>query len=131
MTRLSLDRSPFAMLAGLILVLTWACVSAPPPAPAIEGKSDVAGATPEAADDSTEAADAPQEPDAKTPVPVVEEQDYSNTLRWTTASEVDNFGFDVYRSDEEEGPFVRLTASPISGAGTTDLTTKYAFEDST
>ena len=27
-----------------------------------------------------------------------------NTVRWTTASEVDNYGFDVYRSTAEDGP---------------------------
>jgi len=65
------------------------------------------------------------------PEPVVEAPEYSNTLRWTTASEVDNFGFDVYRGDSEDGPFERLTESPIAGAGTTDLTTRYSFEDKT
>lgn len=66
---------------------------------------------------------APPPPPAETPV------EYKNTLRWTTASEVDNFGFDIYRGDHEEGPFERLTASPIAGAGTTDLTTEYSWED--
>ncbi len=44
---------------------------------------------------------------------------------------MDNFGFDVYRADAEDGPFERLTESPIEGAGTTDLTTSYVFEDTT
>ena len=55
----------------------------------------------------------------------------SNTLRWRTASEVDNFGFDVYRGDDEEGPFDRLTAEPIPGAGTTDEPQTYSFDDPT
>jgi hypothetical protein len=63
------------------------------------------------------------------PSPVEEEAQHKNTLRWTTASEVDNFGFDIYRGDDEEGPFERLTESPIPGAGTTDLTTDYAWDD--
>lgn len=80
-----------------------ACASTPPPAPE------------------------PVEPPAPEPEPEV----YSNTLKWSTASEVDNFGFDVYRGDAEEGPFERLTESPIEGAGTTDLTSSYAYEDTT
>ncbi len=56
---------------------------------------------------------------------------YNNTIRWRTASEVDNFGFDVYRGDAENGPFTRLTESPIDGAGTTDEPTSYTFVDDT
>ncbi len=56
---------------------------------------------------------------------------FANTLRWSTASEVDNFGFDVYRGDAKEGPFTRLTKTPISGAGTSDVPHKYSYEDET
>jgi hypothetical protein len=91
-----------ALAIGAALAFT-ACASTPPPAPA-----PVAPPPPEEA-------------------PEV----FSNTLKWSTASEVDNFGFDVYRGDTEEGPFERLTESPIEGAGTTDLTTSYAYEDTT
>lgn len=59
------------------------------------------------------------------------EQRIANTPRWATASEVDNFGYDVFRGDSEEGPFVKLNASPLLGAGTTDETTKYEFRDDT
>jgi hypothetical protein len=52
-----------------------------------------------------------------------------NTLRWTTASEVSNFGFDIYRGDTEDGPFTRVTASPIPGAGTTDEPQSYVWVD--
>ena len=54
-----------------------------------------------------------------------------NTIRWTTASEVENFGFDVYRSTSEDGPFERITAEPIAGAGTTDEPQSYVFVDDT
>jgi hypothetical protein len=53
----------------------------------------------------------------------------ANTLKWTTASEVDNFGFDIYRSLSEDGPFDRITSEPLAGAGTTDEPQKYVFVD--
>ena len=55
----------------------------------------------------------------------------ANTPKWTTASESDNFGYEVYRGDSEDGPFVKLTKSPILGAGTTDETHQYKFVDDT
>ena len=54
-----------------------------------------------------------------------------NTARWTTASEENNFGYDVYRGDAEKGPFVKLTKQPILGNGTTPETHKYEFADDT
>lgn len=71
------------------------------------------------------------EPPLPPPAPAVEEPKLSNTLRWSTASEVDNFGFDVYRSTSEEGPFERLTADPIPGAGTVDTPMQYVYVDDT
>lgn len=55
----------------------------------------------------------------------------SNTIRWSTASEVDNFGFDVYRAESEEGPFSRLTSTPVPGAGTSDEPHAYQYVDVT
>ena len=52
-----------------------------------------------------------------------------NTLKWTTASEVENFGFDIYRAETENGPFDRITPEPIAGAGTTDEPQNYVFVD--
>jgi len=52
-----------------------------------------------------------------------------NTAHWTTASEEENFGYDVYRGDREEGPFVKLTKQPILGNGTTPETHKYEYAD--
>lgn len=52
-----------------------------------------------------------------------------NTLKWTTASEVDNFGFDIYRSLAEDGSFDRITSEPLAGAGTTDEPQSYVFVD--
>ncbi len=54
---------------------------------------------------------------------------YQNFIRWSTASEVDNFGYDVYRGGSEEGPFERQTEKPMLGAGTTDEPSHYEFAD--
>jgi len=56
---------------------------------------------------------------------------YDNTIRWATASEVDNFGFDVYRSESEDGPFDKLNDRVIEGAGTIDEPQRYEFVDDT
>jgi len=55
----------------------------------------------------------------------------SRTIKWKTASELDNFGFDVYRGESEEGPFTRLTEQPILGAGTSDAPSSYQYVDDT
>jgi len=60
---------------------------------------------------------------------VPEAERVRNTAHWTTASEEENFGYDVYRGDSEDGPFVKLTKKPILGNGTTPETHKYEFAD--
>ena len=52
-----------------------------------------------------------------------------NMIRWGTASEHENFGFDVFRGLSEQGPFEKVTLEPIPGAGTTDLPQRYEFQD--
>ena len=59
------------------------------------------------------------------------DQRVANTARWTTASEQNNFGFDVYRGDSEKGEFKKLNKESILGAGTSDETHKYEFRDDT
>ena len=53
-----------------------------------------------------------------------------NTIRWTTQGEYNNFGYDVFRGLAAEGPFERINAHTIAGAGSTDLPQKYEFIDS-
>lgn len=55
----------------------------------------------------------------------------SNTVHWTTASEEENFGYDVFRGEQEKGPFAKLTREPMLGNGTTNETHKYKFVDDT
>lgn len=53
----------------------------------------------------------------------------SNSLKWVTASEVNNFGFDVFRGDFEEGPFTRINKDTIPGAGNSDTPNQYKYVD--
>lgn len=71
------------------------------------------------------------EPDTAAAAGADAEPKLDNTLKWTTASEVNNFGYYIYRSTAEEGPFERLTEDPIPGAGTTDEPTHYVWVDDT
>lgn len=101
------------LVAALALLLAFGC------SPAAEN-ANPAEAAPAA--DPTPAADTE---------PVAANTTLHNRVRWSTASEVDNFGFDVYRGDSEEGPFTRLTEEPIPGAGTVDEPQQYEWIDTT
>jgi len=52
-----------------------------------------------------------------------------NVIRWTTASEVDNYGFDIYRSTSEDGHFEIINDSTVAGAGTSDVPQDYEYFD--
>jgi hypothetical protein len=112
------------LFAALALICWTGCRSAVPPAPTHPPAAPAATAPPTApvapspAGAPGTAAAAPAEP-------------YKNTIRWTTASEVDSFGFDVFRGESAEGPFERLNAKPIAGAGTSDESHSYAWVDDT
>lgn len=51
------------------------------------------------------------------------------TLKWSTASEVDNYGFFVFRGDDEKGPFKALNERILPGAGNSDVPSNYVYED--
>lgn len=55
----------------------------------------------------------------------------TKTIRWSTATEFENYGYHVYRGLSADGPFERLTTEPVPGAGTTDVPHSYSFEDVT
>ncbi|MFO1506964.1 MAG: hypothetical protein U1F23_07765 [Lysobacterales bacterium] len=59
------------------------------------------------------------------------DQRVANTAHWTTASEQDSFGYDIYRGESEKGPFTKINKEPVPGAGTTDETHKYQYRDDT
>jgi hypothetical protein len=50
-------------------------------------------------------------------------------LKWSTESEINNLGFDVYRSGSPEGQFVKVNSSYIKGAGTNATPHDYQFVD--
>ncbi len=130
-----------------VALATWAAVAAtailiacssgapPPPAP-VESAAPAVVAAPAPTPQGIET---PSPEPSPTPGPATTEPapspaptpPYRNTVRWSTASEVDNFGYDVYRGTSAEGPFERLTKDPVPGAGTTDEPQKYSFVDET
>ncbi len=50
-------------------------------------------------------------------------------VEWTTESEVDMAGFNLYRSDSPAGPYVKVNATLIPGALDPLLGGKYAYTD--
>jgi len=66
---------------------------------------------------------------SETPESETKAEVLKNTLKWTTASEVENFGFDIFRGDSEEGPFEKMTKDPLPGGGTIDEPQSYLWED--
>jgi hypothetical protein len=51
-------------------------------------------------------------------------------LSWRTASELNNLGFHLYRSEVPEGPYERITASAIPGLGSSPSGARYRYVDS-
>ena len=52
-------------------------------------------------------------------------------LKWTTESEIENTGFNVFRSDTKQGNFVKVNPNLIQGAGTTSERSTYQWIDTT
>ena len=52
-------------------------------------------------------------------------------LTWVTQSELDNAGFNILRSQTQQGPFVKVNPTLISGAGTTAERHTYTWTDTT
>ena len=50
-------------------------------------------------------------------------------LNWRTESEVNNLGFNVYRSKRLDGDYVKVTPALIMGAGTEATPREYSFTD--
>jgi hypothetical protein len=57
-------------------------------------------------------------------------EDGAVAVSWTTASELHNLGFHLYRSTSAAGPFERVTASVIPGLGSSPSGASYSYRDS-
>jgi pyruvate/2-oxoglutarate dehydrogenase complex dihydrolipoamide acyltransferase (E2) component len=120
------------VLSALVVCTLAACDQpAPEPtSPPAATEAAPAAATTPVAPAETAAVKAPEgECGDQSSVP--SEDRFANTPKWSLASEQDNFGFDVFRGDTEDGEFIKLNEEPILGAGTTDETQKYQFRDDT
>jgi hypothetical protein len=51
-------------------------------------------------------------------------------LSWTTASEVNTAGFNIYRSDRADGPYIRINPQLIAGSSDSVTGGKYQYVDS-
>ncbi len=52
-------------------------------------------------------------------------------INWVTESEIENAGFNILRSQTKQGPFVKVNAKLIQGAGTTGERSFYKWIDTT
>lgn len=60
---------------------------------------------------------------------ISEELRQFNRIKWKTASEQDNFGYEIFRSETEDGEFIVVNEDLIEGAGTTPDESFYDFKD--
>ncbi len=119
-------RVPAIWSAAAAAATLLACGSAAPAPPAATAPAPAAASPTPSPAAPLAAEPSPSPSPSLTPAPP-----YRNTVRWSTASEVDNFGYDVYRGTGPDGPFERLTKDPIPGAGTTDEPQRYSYVDDT
>ncbi len=52
-------------------------------------------------------------------------------IRWVTATEVNNAGFNIYRSDSQNGKYMLLTPMMLPGADNSNVSHNYHFTDTT
>ena len=51
------------------------------------------------------------------------------TIKWSTATETNNLGFNIYRSETKDGKYIKLNARLIEGAGTDATPHDYSVTD--
>jgi hypothetical protein len=52
-------------------------------------------------------------------------------LKWTTETEIDHLGWNIYRSEEKDGEFVKVNDGLIEGAGNSAMPLDYKYVDNT
>ncbi|MBI5374152.1 MAG: hypothetical protein HZA77_01880 [Candidatus Schekmanbacteria bacterium] len=50
-------------------------------------------------------------------------------IKWITASEIDNIGFNIYRSKTQDGDYIKLNRKVIPSKGNATMGAKYTFKD--
>ncbi|MGB8643721.1 MAG: hypothetical protein WCF84_00655 [Anaerolineae bacterium] len=65
------------------------------------------------------------------PIPRAVNKPGAVSLQWATASEINTAGFNVYRSEKQEGPYVRVNADLIPAAANAVTGNSYTYEDKT
>ena len=58
-----------------------------------------------------------------------EARDGAVDLSWTTASELSNLGFHLYRAEAAGGPYTRITTSLVPGLGSSPMGQSYSYRD--
>ena len=53
----------------------------------------------------------------------------SITIKWRTESELDNYGFNLYRSLSKKGPWEKVNETIVPGHGTTSVPSDYRYVD--
>jgi len=120
------------VVSALTALVLAACGPSQPSASPTPAAAPAAQPAPPSTPESAAAPKAPPpEGDCGDQSRVPADQRIANTARWTTASEEDTFGYDVFRGDTEKGEFKKVTPMPIMGAGTSDETHKYEYRDDT
>ncbi len=60
---------------------------------------------------------------------VPEAERLGHRLRWETRSEVESAGFDIFRSEKEDGGFVKINAEPLPAAKYSLRKRQYEYTD--
>jgi hypothetical protein len=50
-------------------------------------------------------------------------------IRWRTETQEENLGFNIYRSENPDGPYERINEALIPGEGSTNIPKDYCYED--
>lgn len=52
-------------------------------------------------------------------------------IAWGSSSEIDNAGFNIWRSESEDGKYIKITSTPLEAIGGSTLSAEYSYVDNT